>query len=63
MEDKKKRGSFAKGAKAEFKKIIWPTKSETINYTIVVVVITVILAVAIWAVDSILKGLLSLIIK
>ena len=29
-------GKFFRGVKAELKKVVWPTKKELINYTIVV---------------------------
>ena len=34
-------GKFFRGVKAELKKVVWPTRKELINYTIVVLVIAV----------------------
>lgn len=50
------------GMKAELKKVIWPTKKELINYTTVVIVMCVIVALVVWIIDSGLNKLLSLII-
>ena len=50
------------GMKAELKKVIWPTKKELINYTSVVIVMCVVVALVVWIVDTGLNKLLSLII-
>ena len=50
----KKKPSFFKGLKKEFKKVTWPTKSETAKQTTAVVIITVIVGALIAALDSII---------
>lgn len=50
------------GMKAELKKVIWPTRKELINYTTVVIVMCVVVALVVWIIDSGLNKLLSLII-
>lgn len=55
----KKKG-FLKGIKSEFKKIVWPTKKETINATAVVLVSLVVMSVLIKVIDVILRFFLSL---
>ena len=37
-------GKFFRGVKAELKKVVWPTKKELINYTIVVFLVTIFIA-------------------
>lgn len=54
---------FAKGVKSEFKKIIWPTKKDTVNYTIVVIVISIISALIIYGLDFVFTNLLKLILS
>lgn len=51
---KKKRSilKFFKDARAEFKKVVWPTKKSVINNTIVVLVMIVVSALAVWGLDS-----------
>ena len=54
----KSKGSVKKwfaGLKAEFKRIIWPTKASVIRQTVVVTVITVILGVLISLIDQLIQ--------
>ena len=51
----------AKATLNELKKVHWPTKKELITYTEVVVVAVVVIAAAIWVVDSIIAGLFGLV--
>lgn len=44
-------GNFARGVKAELKKVIWPTKKELINYTVMVIACTIVV-MAIMAVSD-----------
>lgn len=57
---KKKKGivKYFKDAKAEFKKVVWPTPKETTRNTIVVLVMCLVAAVVIFGLDS-LFGLLN----
>lgn len=45
---------FAKAARMEMRKVIWPTRQETIQTTLLVVAMVVIMALILWGVDSIL---------
>ena len=53
---------FFDGAKAEFKKIIWPDKDTLTKETVVVVVSTVILGIVIAALDLIIKFGLNIVL-
>ncbi|NLV77643.1 MAG: preprotein translocase subunit SecE [Tissierellia bacterium] len=55
--------TYFKGVKAEMKKVIWPTKKELVNYTGVVVLISVIVGLVVWVLDLGIHRVLSLIIK
>lgn len=57
---KKKKGivKYFKDAKSEFKKVVWPTPKETTRNTIVVLVMCLVSALAIFGLDS-LFGLLN----
>lgn len=57
---KKKKGfvKFFKDARAEFKKVVWPTPKETTHNTIVVLVMCAVAALFIFGMDS-LFGLLN----
>jgi len=60
---KDKMSTYLRGVKAELKKVIWPSKKELINYTGVVILISVLVAVVVYVLDLIIHGALSLIIK
>ena len=42
---------FVKEVRGELRKVVWPTKSETINYSIIVLVALVFFTTAIFCVD------------
>ena len=58
----KKQSSFFKGVKAEFKKIIWPSKATVARETGAVVFFGVVLGVLIAIIDAIVKAGLGLVI-
>lgn len=43
---------FSKGSRIELKKMIWPTRQETIQGTVMVIVLVFIFALFLWAVDA-----------
>ena len=45
---------FAQAARIELRKVVWPTRKETIQSTITVVVVVVVMALFLWGIDSIL---------
>lgn len=66
MAEAKKKGGFKTwwtGLKAEFSKIIWPTKASIIRQTVIVVIVTVILGVLIGMIDQLLQFGLDNILK
>lgn len=55
---KKKNGrikTWWTGLKAEFSKIIWPTKATVVKQTVVVVIISVILGIIISLLDNVIQ--------
>ncbi len=58
-----KKNSFFKGVKAEFKKIIWPTKATVARETGAVVFFGIVLGVLIAVIDWLLKTGLGLVLK
>jgi len=50
-----KKTPFIKGLKAEFRKIIWPTKDDLVKQTTAVVVVTIILGIVIAIIDYALQ--------
>ena len=51
---------FALDARDEAKKVVWPTRKETIQMTGVVMAFVVVMALFLWAVDGILLWLVKL---
>ena len=55
--------SFMKDSRLEVRKMVWPTRAETLQTTLMVMVIVLILSIFLWGVDSLLgwgiKSLLS----
>lgn len=54
---------YLKGVKAELKKVIWPSKKQTVNYTAVVILISIIVALMVYILDFVFAGLLNLIVS
>lgn len=42
---------FSKGSRTELRKMVWPTRQETIQTTTIVLVMVVIIAIFLWLVD------------
>ncbi len=53
----KKQRSFWKDFKAELKKVIWPTKSQVVNNTIIVLVIVIIITAICFVLDLAFEAL------
>lgn len=51
-----------KEARTELRKVVWPTNQETHQTTLIVIVLTVIMAIILWLLDSLFGYLASLII-
>ncbi|MDO4663163.1 MAG: preprotein translocase subunit SecE [Tissierellia bacterium] len=58
----KKKDSYLKSVRKESKKINWPTKKTTLDFTSLVLIISVIAGLIIRILDMIFSGLLGLII-
>lgn len=50
---------FIKGARSELRRVVWPTRQETIQTTIIVVVMVVITALVLWGLDSLFMWLIG----
>ena len=42
---------FAKGARMELRKVVWPTNKETMQVTLIVFVMVVLVAIYMWIID------------
>ena len=52
---------LSKGARVEWRKVVWPTKQERNQTTLMVLVVILVMALVLWGVDSLLSWLASLI--
>ncbi|VAY02478.1 Protein translocase subunit SecE [Arsenophonus endosymbiont of Aleurodicus dispersus] len=52
---------FAREARIEIGKVIWPTRKETLQTTLIVAVVTAVVALILWGLDGILVRLVSFI--
>lgn len=50
---------FAKDAQRELRKVVWPTRQETIQTTMVIIGMVVLMALILWGIDSILLWIIS----
>tara|TARA_R110001583_G_scaffold2344_7_gene17169 strand:+ start:240 stop:608 length:369 start_codon:yes stop_codon:yes gene_type:complete len=48
-----------KEAKVEIRKVVWPTRQETVQTTAIVVVVVLLTGLALWAIDSLLSWAVS----
>jgi preprotein translocase subunit SecE len=49
---------FIGDARMEVRKVVWPTRQETIQTTLIVMAMTVVVALVLWVFDTILMGIL-----
>ncbi|MDT9587029.1 MAG: preprotein translocase subunit SecE [Candidatus Arsenophonus melophagi] len=53
--------AFARDARIEIRKVIWPTRQETLQTTFIVMAVTVVMALILWGLDGILVHFISFI--
>lgn len=56
----KKFWAFVGETKIELRKVVWPTRQETIQATLMIIVVVVLASLFLWGIDSILLWLISL---
>ena len=52
--------SFGREARAEVRKVVWPTRQETVQTTLMVVVAVIILGIFLWLIDMMLLNAVQL---
>ena len=55
-------GAHFKGVRTEMKKVVWPTKKEMYNYTMVVIMTCCAFALGFWVLDTVFLKLLEMVI-
>ncbi len=54
--------SLVKGSRTEIRKVVWPTRQETVQTTLIVVAFVLVVALLLWGLDSLLGWLVSMVI-
>jgi preprotein translocase subunit SecE len=49
-------------ARTEIRKVVWPTRQETMHTTMIVAIVVVIVAILLWGLDSTISWIISLLI-
>ncbi|MFO7642246.1 MAG: preprotein translocase subunit SecE [Candidatus Competibacteraceae bacterium] len=52
---------FIQGARAELRKVVWPTRAETTQTTLIVIVMVIIMGLLLWLFDVLLLWLVRLV--
>lgn len=52
---------FIREAHTELRKVVWPTYSETLHITFIVITVTAVMSLILWGIDSILIYIISFI--
>lgn len=63
VENKGKLASYFNGVKVESKKVVWPSLKTILNYTAVVIVVSILISLIIYGLDLGIGYLYSLVIK
>jgi preprotein translocase subunit SecE len=53
---------LAKEARIEIRRVVWPTRQETVQTTMIVVAVVIIVAIILWGLDSLLSWIVSSVI-
>ncbi len=56
----KRLGNFTKETKIELRKVVWPTRDETVKTTGMIMVAVVIVAIFLWIVDALFSWMVQL---
>jgi preprotein translocase subunit SecE len=51
--------AFAKSARMEMRKVVWPTRQETVQTTLIVAAVVIAVALVLWGIDSIFAFLVG----
>jgi preprotein translocase subunit SecE len=46
--------SYVKATNVEVRKVVWPTRQETLQTTLIVIIMVILVALMLWGIDSVL---------
>ncbi|HFQ4804928.1 TPA: preprotein translocase subunit SecE [Vibrio vulnificus] len=50
---------FAKESRMEVRKVVWPTRQETMQTTLIVLAVSIVMALVLWGIDGIMVRLIA----
>ncbi|MGL4192998.1 preprotein translocase subunit SecE [Vibrio misgurnus] len=50
---------FARESRMEVRKVVWPTRQETMQTTLIVLAVSIVMALALWGIDGIMVRLVA----
>lgn len=53
--------NFARESRMEVRKVVWPTRQETMQTTLIVLAVSIVMALALWGIDGIMVRLINLV--
>lgn len=53
--------AFARESRMEVRKVVWPTRQETLHTTLIVLAVTVVMALILWGIDGVMVRLVRII--
>ena len=62
-EDSSKFKNFVSQTKIELRKVVWPSKDETVKTTIMIIIAVIIVSIFLWLVDTFFTWLVSLLMN
>jgi len=54
--------TLVKGSRTEIRKVVWPSRQETVQTTLIVLAFVVLVALMLWGLDTLLGWLVSMVI-
>ena len=54
---------YLKGVRSEVDRVSWPTRSEVISFTVLILVLVVVMTVYIWGVDTVIQAVIRFFVQ
>jgi len=55
--------NYLKGVRSEVDRVSWPTRSEVISFTVLILVLIVVLTIYIWGVDTVIQAVIRFFVQ
>ena len=55
--------NYLKGVRSEVDRVSWPTRSEVISFTVLILVLVVVLTIYIWGVDTVIQAVIRFFVQ